>query len=413
MTAASPLIVAVNAGSSSLKLGVYRGSSATDATGDIRTGSPVRVVGIDVERIGTAHASMRVRAAGGTAREQPVPHCAFDEAFEHAFAAVDAITPLRDVRGVGHRVVHGGRARMEHQRITPAVTAALREAVPLARNHMPQALAGIESVTRALPNVAQVACFDTAFHRSLPRVARMYALPASVRVGDESRPLPPLQRFGFHGLSYEYLMSALSAIDPVVARGRVIVLHLGNGASIAAIGDGNCVETSMGFTPNSGLVMGTRSGDVDPGILSYLLRETGLPLDTVEHLLERQSGLLGVSGTTADMRELLAREHDDRAAAEAIALFCHRAIKYVGAYVSVLRGVDAVVFSGGIGERSPAIRERICTAHEHLGLRIDPVKNAAHAPLISDDSSAVSVRVIPTDEESMIVGHTLDVLDIH
>ena len=356
-------------------------------------------------------------------QNEALPDRDFEASFAGALVAIERRGLLDAIAGIGHRVVHGGQTRMSHQRITPDVINRLRDAIPLARSHMPQALAGIACVAHSLPSVPQVACFDTAFHRTMPRVAKMHALPRSVRIDERIEPLPIFERFGFHGLSYEYICSALSAIDPAAARGRVIVLHLGNGASIAAIADGNSVDTTMGFTPNSGLVMGTRSGDVDPGVVAWLLREAKLPLDAVESLLERQSGLLGLSGTTSDMRELLELERekdtadgtaDDTAgsAADAIALFCYRATKTIGAYASVLGGVDTIVFCGGIGERSATIRERICARQAHLGIHIDPSRNAIHAPVISTDESIVTVRVIHTDEESMIVRHTLAVLAV-
>ena len=408
---AGAAILAVNAGSSSIKLGVYRDENAGDR-------GPERVLGIEIERIGTPSSTMRVVDASGIEQREALPDRDFEASFVSALAAIERGGVLAAVTSVGHRVVHGGYTRMNHQRITCDVIDRLRDAVPLARNHMPQALTGIECVTRALPSVPQVACFDTAFHRTMPKVAKMHALPRSVRINERVQPLPAFERFGFHGLSYEYICSALSVIDPVAARERLIVLHLGNGASVAAIHDGKSVDTTMGFTPNSGLVMGTRSGDVDPGVIAWLLREAKLPLDVVEDLLERQSGLAGLSGTTSDMRELLEREHEDRndgndgLAADAIALFCYRATKTIGAYASVQGGVDTIVFSGGIGERSAAIRERICAGQMHLGIRIDPVKNAAHAAVISTDESIVTVRVIHTDEESMIVRHTQAVLAV-
>ena len=402
-------LLAVNAGSSSIKLGLYRDPERNER----EPGRGLeRVLGIDIDRIGSPSATMRIVDAGATEQRESLPDGDFEAAFASALGAIESRGLLAGIGGVGHRVVHGGQSRMNHQRITPDVIGRLREAVPLARNHMPQALAGIECTSQALPSVPQVACFDTAFHRTMPKVAKMHALPRSVRVGERAESLPVFERFGFHGLSYEYICSALLAIDASAARRRLIVLHLGNGASIAAIADGRSVDTTMGFTPNSGLVMGTRSGDVDPGIVAWLLREAKLPLDAVENLLEKQSGLLGISGLTSDMRELLEREGEDGngLAADAIALFCYRATKTIGAYASVLGGVDTIVFSGGIGERSAVIRERICAGQAHLGIDIDPVRNAAHAAVISTDRSIVTVRVIHTDEESMIVRHTLTVL---
>jgi acetate kinase len=248
-----------------------------------------------------------------------------------------------------------------------------------------------------------VACFDTAFHRSLPTVAKMYALPR--RFYDAG-----VRRYGFHGLSFEYIVGELRKIDAKLAAGRIIIAHLGSGASIVALHDGQSMDTSMGFTPLEGLVMSARSGDVDPGLLLYLLTQKKMPANAAGALLNKQSGLLGVSGTTGDMRALLEKAKQDPHATEAIDLFCYRAKKYVGAYAAALGGLDALVFTGGIGERSPAVRERICGGLEFLGIRLDASRNTANAPLISATGSHVNVRVIQTNEDLMIVQHVIAVL---
>jgi acetate kinase len=254
-------------------------------------------------------------------------------------------------------------------------------------------------VGRAYPAVPQVACFDTAFHSRMPRVARLYALPS--RLAEEG-----IIRYGFHGLSYEYVMEELRRLDREAAAGCVVVTHLGNGASMAAVRGGVGVDTTMGFTPTGGLVMGTRSGDLDPGVPLFLLEERGMSPTEVSDLLNKQAGLLGVSGTSADMRDLLDREPDDGRAAEAVGLFCYQAKKFLGALAAALGRLDALVFTGGIGENAAPVRERVCEGLEFLGIRIDPERNAAHAPVISSDDASVTVRIVPTDEDLMVAQYT-------
>jgi acetate kinase len=279
------------------------------------------------------------------------------------------------------------------------MVADLRALVPIDPNHLPQAIVAIEAVGRTYPAVPQVACFDTAFHSRMPRVARLYALPS--RLVEEG-----IIRYGFHGLSYEYVMEKLRIIEPEAAAGRVVLAHLGNGASMAAVRGGVGIDTTMGFTPTGGLVMGTRSGDLDPNVPLYLLEERGLTPAEVSDLLNRRAGLLGVSGTSADMRDLLERELADGRAAEAIALFCYQAKKFLGALAASLGGLDDLVFTGGIGEHSATVRERVCEGLGFLGIRLDPDSNAAHARVVSSDASTVTVRVVPTDEDLMVARHT-------
>ena len=283
--------------------------------------------------------------------------------------------------------------------MTPAVTAALAELIPIDPDHAPQALAGIRAVERARPDVPQVACFDTAFHRTMPAVARTYALPR--RLADAG-----IVRYGFHGLSYEYVHGALRQLDGALADTRVVIAHLGSGASVAALRGGRSVDTSMGFSPTAGLVMSTRSGDVDPGILLHLLQGEGMTPEALATMLAKESGLLGLSGTSGDMRDLLATEGTDAAAALAVEVFCYRARAYVGAYAATLGGLDALVFTGGIGEHAPAVRARVCAGLEHLGVVLDPPANLAGAPVVSGATSPVRVRVIPTNEELMLARHT-------
>ncbi len=351
-----------------------------------------------------AGARLQIADGGGTALlDSQVKGRDSNAAMEAMFAWLDEHQYLSGLTAAGHRLVHGGARYREPQRITPEFLADLEKLVPLDPDHLPEAIRGIQFVARKFPQLAQVACFDTAFHSTLPTVAKMYALPR--RFYDEG-----VRRYGFHGLSFEYIVGELRKIDAQLAAGRVIIAHLGSGASMVALRDGKSMDTSMGFTPLEGLVMSTRSGDVDPGLLLYLLAEKKMSAQEAGALLNEQSGLLGVSGSTGDMRTLLEKSAQDSQAAEAIDLFCYRAKKYVGAYAATLGGLDALVFTGGIGERAAAIRERICSGLEFLGIRLDGARNAANAPVISADDSRVNVRVIQTNEDLMIVQHVIAVL---
>src|SRR5215212_1554826 len=385
-------LLTINTGSSSLKAALYRLWEDTTETPEIRA---------EASRIGGRGGGLRLAdARGETLEECP------DDLPDH-IAALDALlSRLRDrglhrddLAAVGHRIVHGGDRHREPQRVAPELVADLRALVPIDPNHLPQAIAAIEAVGRAYPAVPQVVCFDTAFHSRMPRVARLYALPS--RLSEEG-----IIRYGFHGLSYEYVMEELRRIEPEAAAGCVVVAHLGNGASMAAVRGGVGVDTTMGFTPTGGLVMGTRSGDLDPSVPLFLLEERGMSPTEVSDLVNNQAGLLGVSGTSADMRDLLDREPDDGRAAEAVALFCYQAKKFLGALAAALGGIDALVFTGGIGEHAATVRERICDGLGFLGIRLDTDRNAAHAPVISSDAAAVRVRVVPTDEDLMVAWHT-------
>jgi acetate kinase len=270
-------------------------------------------------------------------------------------------------------------------------------------DHQPQALAAIDVVDERYPGVLQIAAFDTAFHQSIPATARMLPLPPRFEEAG-------VRRYGFHGLSCEFIVDALGEIDPNAVAGRVVIAHLGSGASLTAVRGGRSVETTMGFSPAGGLMMGTRTGDLDPGVLLYALREAHLPLEALDRLVNRESGLLGVSGTTADMRDLLALEASDPRAAAAIALFCYTAKKALGALVAVLGGLDTLVFTGGIGEHAAPIRERITGGLEAFGLALDPDRNAEGAPVVSAPTSAAVIRVMPTDENLMLARHARRIL---
>jgi acetate kinase len=326
-----------------------------------------------------------------------------DTALEVMFAWLGEYGFLSGLAAAGHRLVHGGSRYREPQRITPEFLTEIERLIPLDPDHMPVAIRGIKFIAKKFPELPQVACFDTAFHSSLPAVARMYALPGNLC--DQG-----IVRYGFHGLSYEYVMGELQALEGKLARGRVIIAHLGNGASMVAVKDGKSIDTSMGFTPLEGLVMGTRSGDVDPGLLLYLLLQKKMSAKEMSTMLNKESGLLGVSGTSGDMRNLLEKMRQDSRAGEAVELFCYRAKKYIGAYTAVLGGLDVLVFAGGIGERAAVVRKRICDGLDFLGIRLDAASNEANAALISSPASGVKVRVIKTNEDLMIVRHVLSTL---
>jgi len=362
------------------------------------------LLSISVAYSGTTSARLKITDAGrATLLDSSVRGRDSNAALEAIFAWLDKHQYLSGLQAAGHRLVHGGARYTEPQRVTPKFLSALKKLVPLDPDHLPAAIKGIQFVARKFPKLAQVACFDTAFHSPLPTVAKMYALPR--RLYDAN-----IRRYGFHGLSFEYIVGELRKLDAKLAAGCVVIAHLGSGASIVALQNGNSTDTSMGFTPLEGLVMSARSGDVDPGLLLYLLAQKKMSVKAAAALLNKQSGLLGVSTTTGDMRALLEKAKQDPHAAEAIDLFCYRAKKYIGAYAAALGGLDALIFTGGIGERAPAIREKICSGLEFLGIRLDAAQNAADAQVISTTASRVNIRVIQTNEDLMIVQHVLSVL---
>jgi acetate kinase len=307
---------------------------------------------------------------------------------------------------VGHRVVHGGPRQTEPQCITPAMIAELHQLRSFDPEHLPLEIELIEAFDRRRPTLPQVACFDTAFHRTMPRVATLLPIPRRYEAAG-------VRRYGFHGLSYEFLMTELGRLgDRAATKGRVILAHLGNGASLAAVRDGNSIDTSMRFTPASGLVMSSRTGDLDPGLVSYLARSEQMSAAKFHAMVNHASGLLGVSETSSDMHDLLGRETQDLRAAEAVALFCYQARKWVGAFAAALGGLDTLVFAGRIGENAPIIRERICDGLGFLGVALDRRSNAQNAPLISPDSGPVRIRVIHTDEELIIARSAARILDL-
>jgi acetate kinase len=307
---------------------------------------------------------------------------------------------------VGHRVVHGGPEYSEPQLITAAMVEELRRLSPFDPKHLPEEILLTEAFHRRFPSLPQVACFDTAFHHDLPRVARILAIPRRYEALG-------VRRYGFHGLSYAFLMGELARLSgPDAAQGRIILAHLGNGASLAAVCDGKPVDTSMGFTPTAGVPMSTRSGDLDPGLVWYLARVEGLDAQGFNDMVNFQSGLLGVSETSSDMRDLLGRETQDVRAAEAVALFCYQVRKCIGAFAAALGGLDTLVFAGGIGENAPVIRARICDGLGFLGVALDDKRNTANDGVISTDAGQVAVRVMRTDEELMIARMVCGVLGL-
>jgi acetate kinase len=326
-----------------------------------------------------------------------------ERALESVFDRCKAELGAHRLVGVGHRVVHGGVKYSAPVTVTSEVLAELERLVPLAPLHQPHNLAAIKAAINAMPSVPQVACFDTAFHRTQPEVAQLFALPR--RFTDEG-----VRRYGFHGLSYEYIASVLPGLDPRAAVGRTVVAHLGNGASMCAMRGGRSVATTMSFTPADGLVMGTRTGALDPGVMLYLMRKHRMNADHLEHLIYHESGLLGVSGVSGDMRELLASP--DPRAAEAVELFVYRIARELGSLAAALGGLDALVFTGGIGENSAPIRAKVCAAAAWLGATLDETANAARGPRISREGSGVGVWVVPTNEELMIANHTREVLGL-
>lgn len=386
-------ILALNAGSSSLKARLYQADPA---------GLTCESIAV-IERIGGSRGFLRVQDAAGrtlVARDVPAP--------DHA-AAVEAMLAelgqavLATIIGSGHRVVHGGLRHVQPELVDADLLDSLAALTPLAPNHNPAALAVIAAVGEALPGVPRVACFDTAFHATLPLAARHFALPRTL--SDEG-----VIRYGFHGLSCESILGQLRAQGVRAEEERIIIAHLGNGASMTAIQGGRSVDTTMGFTPLGGLVMGTRPGDLDPGVLLYLLQERHVTPSTLADMLSHESGMLGVSGRSADMRDLLKRASDDPHVAEAVTLFAYQARKFLGALAAAMGGVERVIFTGGIGEHAAPVREMICDGLEFFGIAVDPGLNAGNESRISTATSRVLVQVLLTDEERVIAEHTLHLL---
>ena len=392
---ASPRILTINGGSSSIKFALFE------------AGSLQRILEGAIERIGLPQATLRVKGLNPA------------DNFSRAVTAPDhtvAVGALMDwieervgragLAAVGHRVVHGGPKYSQPQPIDREMVEELQRLTPFDPEHLPEEILLTEAFHHRFPDLPQVACFDTAFHHDLPRVARLLPIPRRYEALG-------VRKYGFHGLSYEFLMGELARLAGTeAAHGRVVLAHLGNGASLAAVDDGKPVDTSMSFTPTAGVPMSTRSGDLDPGLVWYLARTGKLSAKQFNEMVNFESGLLGVSETSSDMRDLLDRETQDVRAAEAVALFCYQVKKWIGAFAAALGGLDTLVFAGGIGENAPPVRARICDGLAFLGIEIDAGRNAASEGVISAEAGRAAVRVIRTDEELMIAKTVCRVLGL-
>jgi acetate kinase len=390
MKPANSNILTINAGSSSIKFALYQ------------VGKPLkRKLYRKIDRIGLSGTNLTFHDADG----KPSASRKLITA-DHKSAAnslIDWLEKQNDfaaVKAVGHRVVHGMK-HTEPEIVTKKLLDELHRISPNDPDHLPREIELIELFRQRHPKLSQVACFDTAFHQTMPRVAKLLPIPRRFDAKG-------IQRYGFHGLSYAYLMEELTRLgDPSAKKGRIILAHLGNGASMAAVRDGKSIDTSMCFTPTAGLVMSTRSGDLDPGLAPYLARTEQMNTKQFYEMVNHKSGLIGVSETSSDMRDLLDHEKADVRAAEAVALFCYQAKKWIGSFAAALGGLDTLVFAGGIGENAPVVRARICERLECLGIKLDKTRNAKNAVKISKDASRVTVRVIRTDEELMIAHSVL------
>ena len=386
-------LLTINGGSSSIRFALYA------------EGEPLRLLlNGKVDRVGLTGTNLTFKDSTGHSQDsRAIDLAAHGSAVALLLDWLETQQVFASVNAVGHRVVHG----MTHsapERVTPKLLDELHRITPYDPDHLPLEIELMEAFRQRHPKLPQVACFDTAFHRTMPRVASLLPIPRRYEAAG-------VRRYGFHGLSYEFLMEELARLDdPAATTGRVILAHLGNGASLAAVRNGKSIDTSMGFTPTAGLVMSSRSGDLDPGLVSYLARTEQMSATQFQKMVNHESGLLGVSEISSDLRDLLARESDDVRAAEAVALFCYQAKKWIGSFAAALGGLDTLVFAGGIGENSPLVRERICNQLSFLGIELNEGRNSENASLISKDDGRVAVRVIRTDEEIMIARSVIRVL---
>jgi len=388
-------VLTINGGSSSIRFAIFEASQP-----------PRRLLQGKMERIGSGAASLTVDH-GSDHAPIPIKVDIKERGTEIDFLLdwLESQPSFKMLGGVGHRVVHG-MLHTAPELVTAELLRELKGIIPFDPEHLPREIELIETLWRRYGQVPQVVCFDTAFHRSMPLVATQLPIPR--RYGAKG-----VQRYGFHGLSYTFLMQELARLgDPAAARGRVILAHLGNGASLAAVLHGQSVDTSMGLTPAAGLVMGTRSGDLDPGLVGYLALTEAMTSRQFQTMVNHESGLLGISESSADVRDLLDREPSDQRAAEALALFCYQAKKWIGSFAAALGGLDTLVFAGGIGENAAPVRKRICEGLEFLGIDIDDDANCRHAQRISTDKGSVAVRVIRTDEESVIATLSIPLLGL-
>lgn len=396
MKPAKSRVLTINGGSSSIKFALFE----VDA-------SLRRILEGTIERIGLPDAALRVKGVN-PADNFSRPIAATDHTASVGFLMdwIEQRSQHDALTAVGHRMVHGGPKYWKPERITPKMIEDLHKLESFDPEHMPEAILLVEAFHRRFPNLPQWACFDTAFHHDLPRVAKMLPIPRRFETQG-------VRRYGFHGLSYEFLVGELGRLAGLeAAQGRVILAHLGNGASLAAVRDGKSIDTSMSFTPTAGVPMSTRSGDLDPGLVWYLAHTDGFDVKRFNEMVNFQSGLLGISETSSDMHDLLKAEANDVRAAEAIALFCYQVKKWIGSFTAALGGLDTLVFAGGIGEKAPIVRTRICKGLEFLGIELEEKQNSANEGVISSDKSRVAVRVIRTDEEWMIAKTVCRVLGL-
>lgn len=392
MMSDTSFLLTVNAGSSSVKLELFAAKALQP------------VLAITAANISQTNAMLSLVEPGQGPHRQPL------QAANHAEAVSVALDQMHNylkpelLTGVGHRVVHGGQTFATPTVLTRAVVGQLQEMTAFDPEHMPAALEIIAAFDRRLPNVPQVGCFDTTFFRDLPDLARLLPLPRTF----ESQ---GLRRYGFHGLAYTSLLRGFGEIaGKTAAHGRVILAHLGSGASLAAVKDGKPLDTTMSFTPASGIPMSTRTGDLDPGIAAFLHKRAGMSLQDFNHMINFESGLLGISGLSADMELLIRESANNQRAAEAVDFFCYQVRKSIGSLATVLEGIDSLIFSGGIGENAPFIREKVCDGLRHLGISLDPQRNMNHEFLISDNTSRVGVHVMHADEAAVIAGETKQIV---
>jgi len=392
----NPRILTINGGSSSIKFALFETGASFH-----------RILGGGIDRIGKPGATLRVKGLNpGDSISRPVTAPDLTAAVGTLIDGIEERSGHDAFTAVGHRVVHGGPKYSQPQRITAEMVADLRKLSPFDPEHLPEEILLTEEFHRRFPDLPQVACFDTAFHHDLPRVAQLLPIPRRYEAQG-------VRRYGFHGLSYAFLMGELARQAGMdAAQGRVILAHLGNGASLAAVHRGKSMDTSMSFTPTAGVPMSTRTGDLDPGLIWYLARTEHLDAKGFNEMVNFKSGLLGVSETSSDMRDLLEHEKQDVRAAEAVALFCYQVKKWIGAFAAALGGLDTLVFAGGIGENAPVIRGRICNGLGFLGIELDEKQNATNEGVISAKTSGITVRVIPTDEERMIARMVCGVLGL-
>ncbi len=379
-------ILTINAGSSSIKFALFEYEHLTRVFQ-----GKIDHVGMDGTYVSLTDVRTGVQTKNEVAGDDPV---------RLLMDTIGAHIAISSIRTIGHRIVHGGTTYTETTPVTPSVVSVLKTLAPFAPRHLPAEIAILESFLVTFPDVPQYACFDTSFYRDLPRMAQIIPIPHKYEQDG-------VRRYGFHGLSYEYLMHNLETVLHVpVQEKKIILAHLGSGASLTAVLNEKPVEMSMGFTPNSGIIMGTRSGDLDPGLFEYFTETRKCTPPEFDHMVNFESGILGISESTADMEVLLARASTDARAEEAVAYFCYSVRKYIGALTAVMGGVDALVFTGGIGEQSSEIRRRICAGLEYLGIALNVITNTAGNTTISDKESRVILYMIPTDEEYMIARHT-------